>query len=82
MVQRPAVTIVRLLPLTVQTAGVIDVNDTAKPDEALALNTIGTRLKVCAPGLLKLIELLGFSTVSVNNCIALPIPLLAVNVTG
>lgn len=48
--QLPAVTVVTLKPLTVQTAGVADVNVTGSADEAVAVKGIVAALKLCAPG--------------------------------
>lgn len=49
-VQLPTPTNVRVVPLTVQTPGVVEVNVTAKPELALALKAAGATPKVCPAG--------------------------------
>ncbi|MDP3820015.1 MAG: hypothetical protein Q8R33_00935 [Burkholderiales bacterium] len=53
-VQLPTATSVSVLPLTVQTLGVVDANDTARPDEAVAASAGGAVPRVWLPGDVKL----------------------------
>ena len=54
-VQVPAVSKVKLLPLTVQTSGVLDTNTTVKPELDVASNAGGGLPRVWLPGAAKLI---------------------------
>ena len=81
--QLPTAIIVKVAPLTEQVVGVLEENATVSIDgEALAVRATGVGLKLCAPGLPKLIVWLAFCTVSVNACIGMPLALVAVIVTG
>ena len=62
--------------------GVLDVNVTGSSEVEVPEITSGTPLKLCAPGLLKVIAWLLFCTVSVKDCIGAPLALLAVKVSG
>ena len=54
MVQVPVVTMVAVVPLTVQTLAVCELNDTVKPEVEVATSVSGV-FTVCVPGLLKVI---------------------------
>lgn len=62
-VQLPKVTRVKALPLTVQTAGVVEAKDTGRPDVAVATKGAGAEPMVWSPGDVKLI-------VCAANCVA------------
>ena len=83
MVQVPNPTIVAFVPDTVQTDSVIDVNVTGFPlAPPVATNGIGVELKVCEPGLAKVIDWLARPpTVKLKFCVTL-VPLLAVKTNG
>ena len=49
-VQVPAATSVSVLPLTVQTLGVVDVKDTVRPDVEVAASAAGAVRRVWLPG--------------------------------
>ena len=51
----PTATSTSVLPLTVQTPGVAEANDTARPDVALATSAAGAVPRVWLPGEAKLI---------------------------
>ena len=53
IVQLPAVSNVRVVPLAVQTVGVADTNETARPEEACATSAAGAVPKVWLPGEMK-----------------------------
>ena len=82
IVQLPVANIVKLAPFTLQVDGVLEANVTPRVDVAVAVNAIGTALKFCAPGLLKVMVWLAFCTVSVKLCIGAPLALVAVKVSG
>lgn len=51
--QVPTPTSVKVVPLTVQTAGVVDAKVTARPELAVALKAAGAKPKVCPAGAAK-----------------------------
>lgn len=53
MVQVPAPNSVSVVPLTVQTLAVADVNDTARPEVAVAIRAAGAVPSVWLPGEMK-----------------------------
>ena len=53
MVQLPTPSKVKLVPLTLQTAGVVDASVTARPELAVALKAVGVTPKVCPAGAAK-----------------------------
>ena len=53
MLQVPAATSVSVVPLTVQTPGVVDTSETVRPDVELATSALGVSPKVCVAGALK-----------------------------
>ena len=55
-VQVPAATRVRVVPLTVQTAGVLDSKVTTSPDVALATSATGAAPRVWLPGETKVMD--------------------------
>lgn len=63
MLQLPAANSVSVLPLTVQTTGVVDVNDTARPEVALATSAGGAVPRVWLLGELKLMLCAAAATV-------------------
>ena len=83
MVQTPEDTIVRLAPETVHTPVVLDENDTVRSDEEDATSGSGEAVKVCVPGLAKVIDWLAFATVSVKDWPEeVPAELVALKVSG
>ena len=59
-------TMVTLVPDTVQIVGVVEVNVTVKPELAVALTGTGVALKVCAAGPTNVIVCAAAATVSVK----------------
>ena len=53
-VQVPKVTRLKVLPLTVQTAGVVEANDTTRPEDAVATRAAGATPIIWLPGAVKL----------------------------
>ena len=56
MVQVPKVSIVTFEPTIEQTDGVLVVSATVRPEEALAVSTIGVELNGCVPGFEKVMN--------------------------
>ena len=81
MVQVPAVTKVKMVPLTVQTPLVLELKLTVRPESAVALN-VGVVPKFCDPGLVKVIVwfALGVTAFDAAEATLLPMALVAVTV--
>ena len=82
MVQLPTVSSVTLAPETVQVDGVLEENVTVSIEVVVAEIVSGIPLKLCAPGLLKVMVCPLFCTVSVKDCITVPLAFIAVIVSG
>lgn len=71
IVHVPNPTMVTFEPKTVQTAGVMLINETASEEEADAVNGMSDELNVCEPGLAKLIDWFAWvATVNEKFCVA------------
>src|ERR1041385_1097658 len=81
MVQVPAPTMVTVVPETVQSAVMSDVNDTGSPEDAVALTVNGASPKVLPPSDPKLMVCAVPAMVMANDWLAFgDMPLLAVNI--
>lgn len=67
IVQVPAVTMLIFKPVTLHTAGVVDVRATVSPELAVAPEANGVRVNVFGPGLAKVIVWLPPTTVNVKT---------------